>query len=398
MQALKRQLPLVFSCLGHAYMHMFAAFYFVIVLALEKDWSLPYHELLELWTLGALLIGLGALPAGWIADRWSSSGMMSVFFIGMGLAAIACGLVDSATAMLIGLAAIGLFAAVYHPVGIAWLVRNAESRGKALGINGVFGSIGIASAGLVAGTLIELFSWRAAFMVPGAICLATGIALVACRALGLVDDGVARLRKEAPASRGDMVRVYLILVLTMAVMGVIFQSTQAALPKVFDIRLASLVGGSAFGVGAVVAGVYTVGGIMQIAGGHLADRFPLKPIYLSAFLFQIPILLIIAVASGVPLVVAAALTVLLSTGALPAENMLLARYTPDRHQSLAFGAKFVLAFGTAPLAIQLVSWVKEASGEFTWLFAGLAAGAVVAVLAAAILPGAWRRQAETPAE
>jgi MFS family permease len=379
-------------------MHMFAAFYFVIVLALEKDWNLPYHELIELWTLGALLIGLAALPAGWIADRWSASGMMAVYFIGMGAAAIACGFVGDSAAMLLGLAAIGLFAAIYHPVGIAWLVRNAESRGKALGVNGVFGSVGVASAGLVAGTLIDLFSWRAAFIVPGVISLLTGLVLALCIWSGRIGDGEALERNEAPATRGDMVRVFMILVLTMAAMGIIFQSTQAALPKVFDLRLAEIVGGSAFGIGAVVAGVYTAGGIMQILGGHMADRYPLKPIYLSAFLLQVPVLLIIAVASGVPLVLAAALTVLLSTGALPAENMLLARYSPQKHQSLVFGAKFVLAFGIAPVALQLVSWVKESTGEFVWLFAGLALAAGVAVLAAAVLPGAWRRQVEAPAE
>ena len=72
------RLSLVFSCLGHTYMHVFTAFYFVIVLALEADWGLPYHELIGLWTLGALLVGLGALPAGWLADRWSTSGMMTI--------------------------------------------------------------------------------------------------------------------------------------------------------------------------------------------------------------------------------------------------------------------------------------------------------------------------------
>ena len=58
-----------FSCVGHAYIHMFTAFYFVIVLALEKDWQMPFHELIELWTLGALLVGVAALPAGWPTRR-----------------------------------------------------------------------------------------------------------------------------------------------------------------------------------------------------------------------------------------------------------------------------------------------------------------------------------------
>jgi MFS family permease len=392
MSARSARLSLVFSCLGHAYMHVFTAFYFVIVLALEVDWSLPYHELIELWTLGALLVGLGALPAGWLGDRWSASGMMVVFFLGLGLSGIACGLLDTPAAMVVGLASIGLFASIYHPVGIAWLVRNAESRGKALGVNGVFGSIGVATAGLTAGALIDAFGWRAAFVVPGAVSLATGLVLLVCLRLGLVVEGGADRHREAPPSRGDMQRVFLILVLTMLVMGLIFQATQAALPKVFDLRLRDIAGPGTLGIGAIVAGVYLLGGAMQVVGGHLADRYPLKPIYVLTLLFQAPVLAAVAGFAGLPLIAAAVFSVLLSAAALPAENMLLARFTPERHRSLAFGVKYVLAFTTAPLAIAFVAFVQERTGEFVWLFAALAGIGAVAAVAAALLPGERRRR------
>ncbi|MDH3969506.1 MAG: MFS transporter, partial [Rhodospirillales bacterium] len=327
------RLSLVFSCLGHAYMHVFTAFYFVIVLALEMDWGLPYHELIELWTLGALLVGLGALPAGWLADRWSASGMMVVFFLGLGLSGIVCGLLDTPAAMVVGLGSVGLFASIYHPVGIAWLVRNAESRGKALGVNGVFGSVGVAMAGLAAGALIDAFGWRAAFMVPGVVSLATGLALLVCLRLGLVVEGAGDRHAEPPPSRGDMQRVFLVLVLTMLAIGLIFQATQAAMPKVFDLRLRDIAGQGTFGIGAIVAGVYLLGGAMQVIGGHLADRYPLKPIYLLALLFQVPVLAAVAGFAGLSLIGAAVLSVLLSAAALPAENMLLARFTPARHRT-----------------------------------------------------------------
>ncbi len=392
MSAGSARLSLVFSCLGHAYMHVFTAFYFVIVLALEVDWRLPYHELIELWTLGALLVGLGALPAGWLGDRWSASGMMVVFFLGLGLSGIVCGLLDTPAAMVVGLGSIGLFASIYHPVGIAWLVRNAESRGKALGINGVFGSVGVAMAGLAAGALIDAFGWRAAFMVPGVVSLATGLALLVCLRLGLVVEGAGDRHAEPPPSRGDMQRVFLVLVLTMLAIGLIFQATQAAMPKVFDLRLRDIAGQGTFGIGAIVAGVYLLGGAMQVIGGHLADRYPLKPIYLLALLFQVPVLAAVAGFAGLSLIGAAVLTVLLSAAALPAENMLLARFTPARHRSLAFGVKFVLAFATAPLAIAFVSFVQARSGEFVWLFAALAGIAAVATVAALMLPGERRRR------
>jgi MFS family permease len=374
-------------------MHLFTSFYFVIVLALESAWQLPYHELVGLWTLGAALVGIGALPAGWLADRWSSAGMMVVFFVGLGASSIVCGLVDGRLALLAGLAAIGLFSAIYHPVGIAWLVRNAESRGKALGVNGVFGSIGIASAALVAGALIDLYGWRAAFIVPGAVCLVTGIALWFCLRLGIVTEGERDRQAEPPPSRSDMLRVFAILLFTMLCMGLIFQGTQAALPKVFDIRLRDIAGDGAFGVGAIVAAVYAAGGVMQVIGGHLADRYPLKPVYLGAFLFQVPVLAAVAHFAGLPLIAVAMLTVTLSTVALPAENMLLARYTPQRHHSLAFGVKFVLAFGTAPLALYVVARIQALTGEFVWLFALMAGLALACTLAALLLPGRWRRAA-----
>lgn len=396
-----RTLPLVFSCLGHAYMHMFTAFYFVIVLALEHDWSLPYHELIKLWTIGALLVGLGALPAGWLGDRWSAAGMMVVFFIGMGAAGIVCGLVDGPVAMLVGLAAIGLFSSIYHPVGIAWLVRSAKQRGKALGVNGIFGSVGVAASGLVAGALIDGLGWRAAFIIPGAVCLATGLALLVCLRLGLVVQGKAAAPRDGPPGRGDMLRAFLILLLTMVIMGIVFQATQAAMPKVFDLRLRDIAGDGAFGVGAIVAVVYTAGGIMQLAGGYMADKFALKPIYIGAFLFQVPIMAAFALFGGVPLIGVAIAAVLLTAIALPAENMLLARYTPARHHGLAYGIKFVLAFGSAPLSLMLVSAIQARTGEFEWLFLILGALAGLATLAAILLPGEWRRSssaAVAPAE
>ncbi|MGD1878201.1 MAG: MFS transporter [Kiloniellaceae bacterium] len=399
MKAQSARLALLFSCLGHAYMHLFTAFYFVIALSLESDWGVPNHELVKLRALGSLLVGLAALPAGWLGDRWSAPGMMAVFFIGLGISGIACGLVSSTTALMLGLAAVGLFSAIYHPVGIAWLVRSARARGMALAINGIFGSLGVASAGLVAGVLIDAVSWRAAFIVPGAVCLVTGVALVVALRLGWVEEVTEDRAPEPAPSRGDMVRVYAILLMTMAVMGLMFHGTQASLPKVFDLRLRDLTGEGAMGIGALVALVYAAGGLMQLVGGWLADRFPLKPVYLGAFVLQVPVMALIATTGNVTLIGLSIMTVVLSSAALPAENMLLARYTPSRHRSLAFGVKFVLAFSIANPAILLASWVEGRSGEFTEFYFILAAIAAVAALAASFLPFARPvGQAAVPAE
>lgn len=370
----KPTLTIIFSCVGHAYIHMFTAFYFVIVLALEIDWQLPFHELLELWTLGALLVGVAALPAGWLGDRWSPSGMMVVFYLGMGGSSVIAGVISTPLAMLLALAGIGLFASIYHPVGIPWLMRNAtHGRGKLLGINGIFGGIGAALGSVVAGGLIEAGSWRLAFVVPGVVCVLTGLVLWWSIGRGWVRDDVGVPATAATDnSRSDVVRVFGILLLTMFGAGIIYHATQAALPKVFDLRSENLLGGGLFGVGMLVAVVYVLGSVMQVLGGHLADRLPLKSVYIGSYLAQVPMLWLLGLVFGLPLVLVAIMAVMLSAAVLPAENLLLARYTPQHHHGVVFGVKFVLAFGAAPLAVELVSFMQADSAEFSGLFVLLA--------------------------
>ena len=113
-------------------MHMFAAFYFVIVLTIEKEWNISYDQLIRLWSLGALLIGLGAIPFGWLSDKWSRSGTMTIMFIGMGLASILCGLSTSVSFLFFSLSLLGLFCSIYHPVGIPWVIHAANKQGRRL--------------------------------------------------------------------------------------------------------------------------------------------------------------------------------------------------------------------------------------------------------------------------
>ena len=386
---------LIFANIGHVFIHLFTAMYFTIALAMEQQGflNLTYADLTPLWGVGALLVGLAAMPAGWLADRWSSTGMMAIFFIGLGGAGIACAFSDGLSLLWVGLTAIGLFSAIYHPVAIPWVVRNARQRGKALAFNGIFGNIGVGVAAALAGVLSDLISWRAAFLVPSVLCLGTGIALVWFWRRGAISEGEDhRMNAGAkPPSRGDMWRGFLVLTVCMACMGLIFQATQASLPKLFEIRLgdtlSSLFGTGASGPAVMVALVYGLGSIMQLIGGHLADRYPLKPIYVGSFIVQAVVVLLVANAGSLVLVVLAGFSAALSTGALPAENILLARFSPAKHRGLAFGAKYVLAFGMAPLAIWGAARILETTGEYVELYYWMGALAVLAVIAGLFLPG-----------
>ena len=119
---------IIFSNVGHGFSHMFTVLYATAVLYLPEVFDLSYGELLGLSRLGLILFGVAALPAGWLGDRWSQIGMMAIFFIGIGVAAIVVGLAVGPERLFIGLTLIGLFASIYHPVGIAWLWLGRRNR------------------------------------------------------------------------------------------------------------------------------------------------------------------------------------------------------------------------------------------------------------------------------
>ena len=359
-------LTLIFSSIGHAFMHMFAAFYFIIILSIENEWRISYDELIKLWSLGALLIGLGALPAGWLSDRWSRSTMMSIMFISMGISSILCGLSENKTFLFIGLSLLGLACSIYHPVGIAWVINSSFKKGKALGVNGIFGGIGIGSGAFIAGLLIKYFSWRFAFILPGLISLIIGLILIFLIFLNLISyKNIQTNNIEEKNSSNDLVLIACIMLLAMFGLGLTFQILQTSIPKVFDLRIEVL---STFGIGVVIGAIYGIAGLMTFVGGLMEDKFSLKKIYVTGIAAQVPCFFCIAYFSGLPLIFICLIAAMFNSSILPAENILLAKFTPEKHHGLIYGVKFIVAFGSAPIAVFLISKIYGITQEFTNLF------------------------------
>jgi MFS family permease len=381
-----------FSNVGHLLSHLLMLLYPTIVLTLERQFSLSYGELLSLSVPGAVLYGVCALPAGWLGDRWSAEYMMVIFYVGSGLAAILTGLAGGPLGIAIGLTLIGLFGAIYHPVGLAWLVRNAENRGRALGLNGLFGSIGVGSASLVAASLTAVAGWRSAFVIPGVVCLVLGMALWLSVRARLVVAATQDRKPQDDPGREAVIRAFLVLSLTMLCAGLIWHALTVVMPKLFEQRIPLITEGSTVMVGAIVGLVFAISAATQLVGGWVADRFSLKWAYVGSWSVQIPLLLTLAYAWELPLVLTMILvfcTVVIST---PVENALLVRYTPGRWRATAFGAKFVLSLGLGSLGLPLVALVHERTGDFFWLFVILSCLALSIAAIGLLLPSEGGRE------
>ncbi len=387
-----------FSNVGHFYNHLFEPMFFVVALALPPVLGIPYEDVLTLIVAGKLATGFLSPVVGWLADRWSVLGMMVIYFLGFGASGIWVGVSDTPAEMRAALVALGAFGSIYHPVGIAWVAQSSVNRGKALGVNGMFGGFGPALGGVFAGAMVEYADWRTSFILPGVIVMATGAVLVVAVRRGAIKNEPLVPNRMAPLGMSDAVKIYFVLTIAMLLGSVAYQAAQSSLPKLFETRLGGLFGDGTAGIGTAMMIVYGVGGVVQVWTGHLADRYPLKWVYAVMIFLQGPVLALAATLAGVPLFLATIMMVTCNIGALPAENALMAKYTPGKWQATAYGFKYIAAFTFSSLGVYAAAKVLETTGSFSALYMALGIGFVLMTAVVATLPNEGAKPALAPAE
>jgi len=375
----------LFLNVGHFFDHLAMLIFPTAVLAIGAAWQRPYSELLPLALGGFIAFGACSMPAGWLADHWSRRGMMVLFFFGIGAATIATGLARTPAELAVALTTIGVFGAIYHPVGIAMLVSNQPQLGRTLGVNGVWGNAGLAFAALLTGALADFAGWRAAFFVPGALCIAAGFGFLwASRGLTL-GKGAAR-KGEARLPRALLARIFLVVAVATACGGVIFNATTVSMPKVFDERLSALTD-TTFGIGLLVCVTYLIAAMAQLIVGSWIDRRSIKAVFVAVAALQVPLLFAAGSLAGYGMLVVAVAMMFFVFGQIPINDAMIARYTAEEWRARAYSVRYVVSFAASATAVPLIAWVHRTYGDFQPLFAILAAFAVLTLVAALAFPG-----------
>ena len=272
-----RRVSIGFLNWAHALDHFLMLIFPTVVISLALVEGRSYAELIALGTGSFVAFGVISLPAGWLADRRSRRNMMVLFHAGCGLSLAAAGLAPNLIVLAIALTGLGVFAAIYHPVGMPMLVATATSRGRTLAFNGVCGNLGAALAAGITGALVELVGWRGAFLVPAAVLLAAGMVYVY---LVPDDRSGAAGRGVAPDVRLTVLRsavLFGLFVIVALTAGLVLQTISVALPKIVDERLGIEV--PLFAVGSLATAVFMCGAIAQHAVGRLVERFPMHVLF-----------------------------------------------------------------------------------------------------------------------
>ena len=383
MHTLPRAAALMLN-VAHLVDHLFLLIFATAVAAIAQEFGFARWEDLMPYGAGAfVMFGLASLPAGRLGDLWGRRQMMLVFFAGMGISAIVAAFTRNAWELAAALTLLGVFSAIYHPVGIPMLVQGAAKPGAVIGINGLSGNLGIAAAALVTGLLVKAFGWRAAFFVPGVLCLL----------LGWVFARVVPRETERPSKRGgkressltpaQLARVFVVMTVASATGGMVFNMTTNGNGQLLAERLRGVVDDPAT-LGLLLALVYAVSSIAQVVVGRLIDRVPLRRLQMSILLMQVPLLLLASQAQGWWLFVALVGMMVMIFGAIPFTDAVIVRYVDDRMRSRVAGMRLTVSVGISSMAVWALGPAVKVAGFGTLLLVlaglSLATAAIVSFL------------------
>jgi MFS family permease len=368
-----RRRSIAFLNLAHGLDHFVLLIYPTIVIGLDVVYHRPYSEMIALSTAAFVAFGVFSLPAGWLADRWSRRNMMALFYGGCGFSLAGAAFSPNLPMLAVALFALGMFAAIYHPVGMAILIETSQARGRTLAFNGVCGNLGVSLAAGTSALLATWFGWRAAFLIPAGF-----LAIVAVVYVWLTpDDGHhAKNRVSTPAvplTPRRAVMLFGLFIVIALTSGTTFNLLTIALPKIVEERLADHV--PLLLAGSVATAVLICGGIAQLCVGRLVEWF--SPHSMFAVITGLGFLgnLWAANADGVPLMIALSIAVAAIYGQVTVNDMVLARYTADAWRGRVYAVRYFLLFISAAVAIGMISLLHERGG-FTLV---LAVNAVVAL-------------------
>jgi MFS transporter, FSR family, fosmidomycin resistance protein len=379
---------LVTTCMGHFLSHFNMLVFPAVVLPLAARLNLPMADVLGISFWMYLLFGLSALPWGLVADRFGPKVLMAIYYGGAGLCGLtAASQIDSPASFALALAGIGLFSGIYHPAGLGLISKHVERISYGMGINGMFGNLGLATAPLVAGLVTWIWGPRAAYLMLGAVNL-TGLGVMTLLPIPAGGDGSG---KAAAANGG---RGFMVLLVAMMLGGIVYRGATVILPAYFELRNQVLfewltrhipagLSGNLVAT-AITSAIFLVGMLGQYMGGRVAERFPLPYSYLTFHLITIPAAFAMAWTYNVPLVLVALAYFFFLLGMQPIENTLVSRLTPARWRHSAFGMKFVLTFGMGAVAVKGVQAV-ERGYAITWVYPALGCVSILLVITIGVL-------------
>ena len=341
----------------------------------------------SLSTAWRLMGGLGALIAGWLVDRFGSRRMLAIFLLGCALTCVSAATSSSQSSLLGAMILMGALASIYHPAGLALISHetSAENLPRALGIHGIFGSLGIGITPFLAGAMLTSgCTWRQFYcvlMVPGVILGAV-----------FVRQAMRHGEGRATAAPGDKAadqrlnwRSFFTLTVMAALQGFVYSALMAFLPRYLSVLEWAESSEEVLGT-FLASGVLLLGCFGQYLAGRFARPALLERQLTGVLFANAPLLLWMALATGWDRAVSAGLLALVHFMHQPLYNSLIAKYTPRHRRSLCYGFSFSMGLGLGSFGALFAGGSESDVFVYGTLSMVAAAGGVIGLLLCAFNP------------
>lgn len=286
--------------------------------------------------------------------------MMVAFYLGCGVSLLGAAASPNFVALAISLFALGVFAAIYHPVGTAIVVQAAVNRGRTLAFNGVCGNIGVALAAGITAVLTTWIGWRGAFFVPAVICLIVGVAYF----IYVPDDRKhAGSRNAAPEVRLAMMAmaiVFGLFILTWTTAGLVFNVVTIALPKIIDERIGASI--PLVAIGGIATAIFLFGAVAQITVGRVLERYPAHLIFACTGFLQFAGVVASVYATGYTLLFTLAFAMCFIYAQVTVNDFVIARYTADAWRSRVYAVRYFITYLISGAAISMIALLHGRGG------------------------------------
>ena len=349
-----------------------------------RHFGMSYDEIIIYGVAGFILFGAVAPLAASLADRFSRSLLLVIYHFGIGLAAILAGFAQTVWQLSAAIGLIGVFASIYHPVGIAMLIKSNRRIGFRLGINGVFGNMGVAAAPLIAGILLTMGDWRLCFILPGLFCLIYGFAFITA----LEEEYQQPTQKKQVKKSGFSPNWKLALAavfLSTASGGFVFSAMTFVVPRYFEISMVSISSSVAI-TGLLASLVYACASFTQIAVGWIIDRVEPKWVLFGIGIGQIFFIFLTSQFTDYALFFAMLIAMSFVFGQIPITDTILSRYVPDEWRAKALSLKFMLNLVVGAAVLPICGILLQSGMMMSSLFVILSCIAVLVVASGIILP------------
>jgi MFS family permease len=349
-----------------------------------RHFGMSYDEIIIYGMAGFILFGAVAPLAASLADRFSRSLLLVIYHFGIGLAAILAGFAQTVWQLSAAIGLIGVFASIYHPVGIAMLIKSNRRIGFRLGINGVFGNMGVAAAPLIAGILLTMGDWRLCFILPGIFCLIYGFAFITA----LEEEYQQSTQKKQVKKPGFSPNWKLALAaifLSTASGGFVFSAMTFVVPRYFEISMVSISSSVAI-TGLLASLVYACASFTQIAVGWIIDKVEPKWVLFGIGIGQIFFIFLTSQFTDYALFFAMLIAMSFVFGQIPITDTILSRYVPDEWRAKALSFKFMLNLIVGAAVLPICGLLLQSGMMMSSLFVILSCIAALVVASGIILP------------